>query len=73
MKDEKTVSNQRQLIRTALNEGKRVSAYWGFRNGILRLGARIWELRHLEKMPIQDEFIKPEDGNAYKEYFIKAA
>lgn len=60
---------QSKKIINALRAGKRVSSYWGFNNGIIRLTARIKDLRDAG-YAIKDEWKLAPSGSKYKEYYL---
>jgi hypothetical protein len=61
---------QQKLILDALKEGKEVSSYWGFNQGIIRLTNRVNELRHIG-WDIQDYWMTSTNGKRFKIYYLK--
>jgi len=60
---------QSKKIINELLVGNRVSSYWGFNNGIIRLTARIKDLRDAGHT-IKDEWKLAPGGRKYKEYYL---
>ncbi|MBL0144900.1 MAG: hypothetical protein IPP48_03230 [Chitinophagaceae bacterium] len=53
-----TIESQRKKIKQYLQAGKAITPIDALKKfGCFRLGARIWELRKLEKLPIKTKMI----------------
>jgi hypothetical protein len=61
---------QLKQIRTHLESGKSITPLEALRQyGCFRLGARIWDLKHLQGMDIRSELVEV-DGKRYGKYSI---
>ena len=61
---------QQKLILDHLKRGEKVSSYWGFCNGIIRLTNRVNELR-VANWNIQDYWMKSASGKRFKVYYLE--
>ncbi len=65
-----TIESQRKKIKQYLQAGKAITPIDALKKfGCFRLGARIWELRKLEKLPIKTKMIDVK-GKRVAEYAI---
>ncbi len=67
------IESQRKQIKAWLESGKSITPIEALNLfGCFRLGARIWDLRHLYGMEIESCTVE-ENGKRYAKYFLKKA
>ena len=52
-----------------MKEGKTVTTFWGFENGILRTASRIFDLKQ-QGHKVQSRWLQVPSGNQVKEYYL---
>jgi len=64
--------SQKELIRRHLENGESITPLEALNKyGCFRLGARIWELTHEDRLPIVSEIIEDKDsGKHFAKYYL---
>lgn len=60
---------QCKLVFNSMKQGIQVSSYWGFKNGIIRLASRIYDLKQ-QGHTIYDKWHESTNGKKFKLYYI---